>query len=105
MAFKIGLVYNACVRQSNPSFPVDEKCHRHGREVVLLRKFVITDDDWVLHRCVPARFGIYFPGEKWPDHFPSLLIHGNSDDSQTLASEFFIELHVPGDLTLAAATP
>ena len=105
MAFKIVLVYNACVGQSDPSLPVDEQCHRHGREVVLLGKCVIADNDGVLHRCVSARFGIYFSGEKWPHHFPSLLIHRNSDDGQTLSSEFFIELHVPGDLKLAAATP
>ena len=45
MAFKFGLVYNACVGQSDPSLPVDEKCHRHGCEVVLLRKLVIANHD------------------------------------------------------------
>ena len=40
-----------------------------------------------------------------PDRLPSVIVHGNSQDGETLILILFLELYEPRDLRLAWAAP
>src|SRR5262249_48847759 len=81
----------------NPSFAIDQKCGGQCvHAAVSLRCKIVADH----HAIVDVEVL-----EEWFDHFPALVIHGDSKHAEAAVLVLALELHKPGNLDFAGAAP
>ena len=82
---------------SDPAVPIDHKCGRQRFEPpIQIARGVVAQQNTIIN---------LFHGDVGINRFPSVVVHGNSQDLETLVFVLALKIHEPGNFDLTGATP
>src|ERR1700733_9966892 len=94
--FRGVLIYHAEVNVCDFTVAINQSSERHAVESEAIGQRLIADHDGIVDALLVE------PG---PDGFPTIVVHRNSDDDQSLLLILFLKLDEPRNFQLEAVAP
>jgi hypothetical protein len=83
--------------RSDPAVAVDHKRSRKRfHSAILIARLVVAEHNAIVD---------LFLRDEWTNHFPSIVVHGNTDNGEATILVFALEFSEPGNLDPARAAP